>query len=212
MSVQWLAAFTTIIAGLMSVPAIVVSMNALDVAHQQVADARKQRAEDQKERASEKAEAEDKERSAFIKRITIEIDDSSADGSWLLYLRNTNSQPVYLALKVYQKKNSKNVSSTVHSLTLDPCTRSEFGPVHIVSFSTGFNAVFAASTVGVGGDFWRVGPKYGSGTIEELSLLDQMESYDEGQLVDLDKWLASDSLTAFEPLLPSVVEQITPCV
>ncbi|MFC7723416.1 hypothetical protein [Nonomuraea recticatena] len=70
-NVQWWAAIGTVLAGLMSVPALVISTNALRISEQQRIDALTQRTEDQKERTRAKVAEEEDRKAAFAMRVVM---------------------------------------------------------------------------------------------------------------------------------------------
>ena len=104
-----MAAFTSVIAGLMSIPAIVISMNALEISQQQQNDSKKQRMEDQKERARDRAAAQQEQarakaeadigRNGIVAGGIIWSDDEAGE-PWEWQFRNGNSLPVTLHLRL----------------------------------------------------------------------------------------------------------------
>jgi hypothetical protein len=120
-SVQWWAALTSVLAGLMSIPALIISVNALSLGEQQRADALKQRAEDQKERNEAKAANELQAKAAFADRvirwdnITMPFTPETLRNDTL---RNGNAQQVVVAILV------KTASGTDRSLVfVPPCSQ-----------------------------------------------------------------------------------------
>ncbi|MFF0775197.1 hypothetical protein ACFYUK_40360 [Nonomuraea wenchangensis] len=96
-SVQWWAALTSVVAGLMSVPALIISMNALSLSQQQRADALAQRVEDQRKEAQAEAEADALAKVAFPDRVQVVNEPfGTVPDAWAWSVRNANSRRAYM--------------------------------------------------------------------------------------------------------------------
>ncbi|YCK37212.1 hypothetical protein ACNF49_25110 [Actinomadura sp. ATCC 39365] len=127
-NVQAWAAIATVLAGLASVPALIISLKAYSLADQQREDALKQRAEDRKQREQEKSEATEAERSAFARRVTIQggsdpdVEKGPSPSERTLkfkwHYRNGNGKPVYFFL-AWQGPDKL---AKVYRYSLEPCS------------------------------------------------------------------------------------------
>ncbi|MGW5160940.1 hypothetical protein ACWEPN_36200 [Nonomuraea wenchangensis] len=121
-SVQWWAALTSVLAGLTSIPALVISMNALSLSQQQRADALAQHAEDRRKEAQAKAEADDLAKDAFPNHVQIvaepfgTIRDADA---W--NVRNANSRRAY----VYILHRPNERPTELWEFVVQPCSEGE---------------------------------------------------------------------------------------
>ncbi|MER7506093.1 hypothetical protein AB0L05_30485 [Nonomuraea pusilla] len=118
-SVQWWAALTSVVAGLMSVPALIISMNALALSQQQRTDALAQRAEDQKERAAAKAQADAESKAAYARRVT-----AWTSGNRLMEatIRNANSAWAFVWVMAADEP------PTAYNVRVAPCTETTVRP------------------------------------------------------------------------------------
>ncbi|MBB6557270.1 hypothetical protein [Nonomuraea rubra] len=121
-SVQWWAALTSVVAGLMSVPALIISLNALELGQQQRADALAQRAEDKKREAQAKAEADAIAKIAFPSRIHI-ADEAygTVPDAWSWNVRNANSRRAY----VYVLHRPTKLPTELWEVIVEPCSEGQ---------------------------------------------------------------------------------------
>ncbi|MEV4113705.1 hypothetical protein [Nonomuraea sp. NPDC049695] len=118
-NVQWWAALTSVIAGLMSIPALVISLNALSLSEQQRTDAITQRVEDQKERAAAKAQADYESKAAFARRVTAWASDRNLMEA---SMRNANSSWAWVWVTAADE------ASTSYAVRVPPCTEMTVRP------------------------------------------------------------------------------------
>ncbi|MFG1966909.1 hypothetical protein [Nonomuraea sp. NPDC049028] len=199
-NVQWWAALTSVIAGLMSVPALIISMNALALGEQQQADARAQRAEDQKLRAQASADADELARTAFVRAVHIWPDYQVLTNVYQWNVRNSNSQPVEVYLRwTPVPAPSETNPALVWEMEAEPCSQSVMLPDFPLSIKE--------SKKRVSGRFELVvvsGP-------EDAWVLDDFGGYSR-EPVNLTKWLAQDPGNSYTPVDPLHVKRaIVPC-
>ena len=126
-SVQWWAALTSVIAGLMSVPALIISMNALTLSQQQRADALAQRAEDNREKEQATANATNLEKTAFIRHINIwPTGGPASPAEWRWRVRNANSRPAVVYLR-WQPTEAKSKTARFYLFNVAPCSEGVLG-------------------------------------------------------------------------------------
>ncbi|MER5643972.1 hypothetical protein [Streptosporangium sp. NPDC002524] len=142
-------------------------MNALEVSRQQQDDARKQRIEDKKE-------ADIKERSAFVKNITVRFDNSPSGKGRFWSLRNANSLPVSLYLKIQQDHKLQNIVldlqtsdqgdtprkakefRTIYHVILEPCTQGVVRYADSIPPSDAYSWEMLASFEEADGGHWPI--------------------------------------------------------
>ncbi|MER6950949.1 hypothetical protein ABT294_43735 [Nonomuraea sp. NPDC000554] len=122
LSVQWWAALTSVVAGLLSIPALVISLNALQLSQQQRQDALAQRVEDQRKEAQSKADADALAKVAFPNRVQIvDEPDGTIRDAWAWYVRNANSQRAY----VYVLHRPNKQPTELWEFVVEPCSEGE---------------------------------------------------------------------------------------
>ncbi|MFI7131571.1 hypothetical protein ACIBQ1_38255 [Nonomuraea sp. NPDC050153] len=168
-----LAAIGTVLAGLMSVPAIIISLNALKTTNQQRVDDLKQHEEERQQQAREKVERAKLQKTAFARNIIIwrvEALPGEYDG-W--NFRNHNVRPIYL----YQDWTPSNSTRTrYYRYRLDPCSQ---GTIPKPTAGGGWTWVAAED------DFATFGYMLNQDGLSD----------DSTKLVNISKWMTSDRYT-----------------
>jgi hypothetical protein len=193
-NVQWWAALTSVLAGLMSIPALVISMNALALSEQQRRDALAQRAEDQRERTRAKAEADELARTAFLRGVHIwPVWDFQKPNVLRWNVRNSNARPVLLYLRWDPGQlASKENPVRYYEIEAEPRSQSVMSPE--LPRSEGAEHEFAVAADHEAREVWVLGP--------------------DSKPIDAEKWLNQGTYTdgTFEPIDPERIQRdIVPC-
>ncbi|MGW4643544.1 hypothetical protein ACWEN6_33850 [Sphaerisporangium sp. NPDC004334] len=130
-NVQWWAALATVLAGLMSLPALVISVNALRVAEQQRLDAHKIAEQQRLDAQRQKAEEDQALRRAFVQRITYDGSDNVFfdDGDLVFSNGNTSLATTRILLRFTRDKGAGAAANWTYSLMefrVPACTEATF--------------------------------------------------------------------------------------